>query len=217
MNSHIRPTTEELLNWIEGRAAAADAARIEAQLAAGDQALQQEVNWLRTFTGLREHLHFAAPPATVRQELENRFAAYAERKAQSAKPAADPQPGFLQRLVAALTFDSAAQLGVAGVRTAQIASARQLIYASNLAEIALNVGEAGPTGAFTILGQILPIPQVVSQGFVVQLFQNAEEVALATTDELGEFTFEGVQPGTYSIMLTYEETSILLTPIALQA
>lgn len=215
MDSSTKPTVEQLLDWMDGRLPATEAAQIEAHVAA-DAAVQKEVAWLQAFTGLRQHLVWATPPANVRQALNSRFAEYAARKGATAAAQADAQPTLLQRIIATLTFDSAAQLGLAGARSAQVASMRQLIYASDLAEIVLNVAQPDALGNVSILGQILPIPDVEPADFVVQLFKNGAEVGLTNSDELGEFSFGALQPDEYSVMLTYEQTAILLTPIAIQ-
>ena len=218
MKSLAKPTVEQLVDWIDGRLDSSRAEAIETWVAS-DADLQQTVAWLQTFVGLRQQLVWATPPSTVRQALNSRFADYAARKqAAATQTEADAQqePNLLRRLLAALTFDSAAQLGVAGARSAQLASARQLIYASELAEIVLNIGQPDAQGNVSILGQILPIPDVEPADFMVQLFKNGSAVQETQSDELGEFSFGSLQPDAYSVMLTYEQTAILLTPIAIQ-
>ena len=218
MKSLAKPTLEQLLDWIDGRLDSSTAEAIKTWVAS-DAELQQTVAWLQTFVGLRQQLVWATPPSTVRQALNSRFADFAARKqAAAAQTEVDAQqePNLLRRLMAALTFDSAAQLGVAGARSAQLASARQLIYASELAEIVLNIGQPDAQGNVSILGQILPIPDVEPADFTVQLFKNGSAVQETQSDDLGEFSFGSLQPDAYSVMLTYEQTAILLTPIAIQ-
>ena len=86
-----------LLDWVEGRLPEEEARTVEEQVAAADSATRADVAWLRAFARISEETVIASPPPEVREELIERFEAYAEGKR---------HPALLQRLVATLTFDS---------------------------------------------------------------------------------------------------------------
>ena len=85
------------------------------------------------------------------------------------------------------------------------------------AEIALNVRFLRPAGKFIVTGQIFPLADTPTDAFSIQLLRAAGEVALATTDELGEFTFSDLPAGEYHMVVStalYEVfiPSVLLRP-----
>ena len=66
-------------------------------------------------------------------------------------------------------------------------------------------------------GQIFPNDGDEPGVFAVQILIGAEEVGTTATDELGEFSFEGVEPGEYQILVSGEEVEILISPVELRA
>src|SRR5687767_12859969 len=181
MNESNTPRFSDLLDWLEGRLPADKARVVAERLQSADAATQADLDWLRLFLQARHSVQFASPPPSVRERLRQAFAAYAEAR--------EP-PGPFQRWLATLTFDSRAQPVTAGVRSAaEEGQQRQLIYTTEAAEIALTVQSILPDKNFIVTGQIFPMGDTPTHTFSIQLLHDAGEVALATTDELGEFTF----------------------------
>ncbi len=84
------PQFAKLLDWVEGRLSEEEARAVERQVALGDSAMREEVDWLRAFARISEDTVIASPPPQVRETLTDRFEAYAE---------GGQQPNFLNRLV----------------------------------------------------------------------------------------------------------------------
>lgn len=195
---------ELLLDWLEGRLSEEEARKVE-EMAIVDESVRAEAEWLRAFVRVSDETTLEKPPPEVRQNLSRRFAAYAGQKSRA---------GFLQRILATLTFDSNAQPAMAGFRSAGGSGAsRQLVYDAEVAEIALNVRGRPNNGHVDVYGQVFPDVDENPDAFSVQLLKGADEVGLTSADELGEFIFEGVEPGTYEMILSAAQIEFLVSPV----
>ncbi len=205
------PKTEDeefarLMDWVEGRLSEQEARAVEEWVAAAGSATQADVAWLRAFARVTEATVIASPPARVREELIERFDAYAEGK---------QHPSLLQRLIATLTFDSTMQ-PAPGLRAARAQDAqRQLVYSTDAADIALIVRPRARDGLLDLHGQILPIDSADTGIFGVQLLQGSSEVAMTATNSLGEFTFEAVSPGVYEVLAGSDRVEIRIPDVEL--
>ncbi len=195
-----------LLDWVEGRLSEEEVRAVEERVAAADDAMRAEVAWLRAFSRISEDTVIASPPSEVRDALIERFEAYAEGK---------QQPGFLQRLVARLTFDSNLQPAV-GLRAAVSESQRQLVYSTDAADVAIIVRPRTRDGLLDVYGQILPVDGTDAGVFGVQLLEGSSEVATTATNELGEFTFEAVPPGVYEALAGSDRVEIRIPQVELR-
>ncbi len=211
------PSFEQLLDWLEGRLSAAAAEAMAAQMAQIDEAaLQAELAWVQAFSQLRKTIVSEAPPSHIRQKLLQNFAMQLKPKPAVA-PAAPAQGkgGLLQQLLGSLTFDSHWQLGLAGARGTAPPVARQLIYSSPTAEVALNLHLDVKQKSFTLFGQRLPLDTQSAAGAAVQLLQNEHEIGITMTDDLGEFTFAALQPGEYQLVISADDGDTRITPLPL--
>lgn len=196
-----------LLDWVEGRLSEGEARTVEERLAAADSATRADVAWLRAFARVSEDTVIASPPSGVRDALIERFEAYAEGK---------QHPGLLERLVASLTFDSNLQ-PAPGLRAVGVpGSQRQLIYTTAAADVAMTVRPRSQDGLLNIYGQILPLDGTDSGVLGVQLLEGSSEVATTATNDLGEFTFEGVPSGAYEVLASSERIEIQIPHVELQ-
>ena len=194
-----------LVDWVEGRLSEGEARAVEERVAA-DSAARADVAWLRAFARVSEETVVASLPSEVREELIERFEAYAEGK---------QHPGLLQRLVATLTFDSNLHPAL-GLRAATVPeSQRQLVYSTDAADVALHVRPRPRDGSFDLNGQIFPSGGAESGAFGVQLLEGASEVATTATNDLGEFTFEAVSPGAYEVLASNDRVEIRIPRFAL--
>jgi hypothetical protein len=208
MNESNRPHFSELLDWLEGRLLPDDARAVAERLQAADAATQADLDWLRLFLQARQSVQFASPPPSVRETLKQRFAAYAEAR--------EPTGPF-QRWLATLTFDSRAQPITAGLRSAaEEGQQRQLIYTTEAAEIALTVQSILPNKNFIVTGQIFPMADTPTDAFSIQLLRDAQEVALAATDELGEFTFLDLPAGEYHMVVSAGQYEVVIPSVLLR-
>ncbi|GAB4424681.1 MAG: hypothetical protein Fur0044_22740 [Anaerolineae bacterium] len=196
-----------LVDWLENRLTEAEAASIAAQVVAADEETRAMIAWLQAFTEISATTVLASPPAQVHELLVQHFVDYTQNH---------PRPDFLQRLIAALTFDSQAQPLAAGLRAAGTqAAVRQLIYTSDLADVALNIQPRPYDQRLDVNGQIFLSSSASPEVFSVQLLRGAVEIGLTTSDELGEFSFEAVPTGVYELILSAAEIEILIKPIEL--
>jgi hypothetical protein len=210
MNESNSPRFSELLDWLEGRLPPDKARAVAEHLQAANAATQADLDWLRLFLQVRQSVQFASPPPGVRETLRRAFAAYAE---------AQELPGPFQRWLATLTFDSRAQSVTAGLRSAQRAEEgqqRQLIYTTEAAEIALTVQSSLPDKNFIVTGQIFPMEDTPTHTFSIQLLRDTWEVALAATDELGEFTFSDLPAGEYHMIVSAGQYEVVIPSLLLR-
>ncbi len=205
----LRSEDEEfarLMDWVEGRLSEEEARAVEEWVAAAGAATRADVAWLRAFARVSEDTVIASPPARVREALIERFDAYAEGK---------QHPGLLQRLVAALTFDSTMQ-PAPGLRAARAQEAqRQLVYSTDAADVAMTVRPRARDGLLDLYGQVLPVDGADSGVFGVQLLEGSSEVGTTATNDLGEFTFEAVQAGVYEVLVGSDRVEIRIPDVEL--
>jgi hypothetical protein len=195
-----------LVDWVEGRLSEGEARAVEEQVAAAGSATRSDVAWLRAFERISEETVIASLPSGVREELIERFEAYAEGK---------QHPGLLRRLVATLTFDSNLRPAL-GLRAAAVPEPqRQLVYSTGAADVALHVRPRPHDGHFDLNGQILPVSSADSGTFGVQLLEGVSEIATTATNDLGEFAFEAVSPGVYEVLASNERVEIRVPQVAL--
>ncbi|MFN8454147.1 MAG: hypothetical protein U0401_05645 [Anaerolineae bacterium] len=200
-------TFARLLDWVEGKLTEEEAAATAAAVAGADETTQATAAWLREFIQLSTNTVLASPPPETRELLMRRFEAYRQKR---------EQPGLLQRLIAALTFDSGMQPATAGLRAAAAQAApRQLIYSTDAAEIALNIQPRPFDQLLNVSGQIFTTRAAAPDTFSIQLLRDAVEVSLTTSDELGEFFLEGVPAGVYEMILSTAQVEITIKPIEL--
>jgi hypothetical protein len=208
MNKSNTPRFSDLLDWLEGKLPADKARVVAERLQSADAATQADLDWLRLFLQARQFVQFASPPPSVRETLRQAFATYAEAR--------EP-PGPFQRWLATLTFDSRAQPVTAGLRSAaEEGQRRQLIYTTETAEIALTVQSSLPDKTFIVTGQIFPLVDTPNDAFSIQLLRAAGEIALATTDELGEFTFADLPAGEYHMVVSTALYEVFIPSLLLQ-
>lgn len=200
------PGTAQLLDWLEHRLPAEQTAILTRAIEA-DPALQEQVAWLREFLQLSSAAVLADPPESVRRAATTAFAAYAQTR----RP-----PGVLQTLGAILTSDSWQRLSLAGVRNVTLRTVpRQLIYSSDLADVALNVHVQAGSQEIDLDGQIFPLDDADPAGFVVQLLQDGVERRLTASDTVGKFSLAGLPSGQYNLVIDSDQAEIEIGPIEL--
>lgn len=123
-----------------------------------------------------------------------------------------PRQGVLERLVAALTFDSGAGSPLAmGVR-AGAAQARQMLFSAEGRDIDLRIAPAlGASASFAVSGQVLgpDLSGVIS-------LQGAGGHWSTELNELAEFSFDAVPPGHYMLTLQLEGAIVVLPELHLE-
>jgi hypothetical protein len=193
---------EQLVDWLDGRLPAHEAAAVAAKIETADETTRADLAWLQTVLGRR--LLLATPPPALRQRLASQYSDYRHT----------PTPLF-PRLLAHLTFDSDSQRASLGLRGAAYGAERQVVYSSDTADIALNISARLPEEKVDLAGQLFPLTGDDEEPYSVQLLQDAVERGLTLTDELGEFSFKSLPPGRYDIIFTGSHAELLLTAVDL--
>ena len=123
---------------------------------------------------------------------------------------AEAQPALLERIVAMLTFDSAASSPLAmGVR-GTAAPARQLLFSAEGRDIDLRIAP-GAGSEFELSGQVLG-PDL---GGTISL-EGAGGQWTTQLNELAEFSFEAVPAGHYTLTLQLQGAIVVLPALPLE-
>lgn len=198
---------ERLVDWVDGRLSPTEIEELQEVLKTAAPSATADLAWLRRFRTLSEQISLASPPAEVHQQLVES----GEPQLQERRP-----PSFWQRLTASLSFDSGAQLAVAGVRSAGQLPERQLVYSTEIADIVLNIQPQPTTETLDLYGQIFPLDEEDERLFAVQLLSpQQEEVVTGAADELGEFRFAAVAAGAYQLILSSDDVELAINDLAL--
>lgn len=149
---------------------------------------------------------------------EEEFARIVQRVAPRTEPLpAEPAPGLwraaLQRVAAALSFDSRASPPEASGMRARGSDTRHLLFSAKGRDIDLRI--APSADAFALSGQVLGPDDRGSVHLATHLRGASRSKAwqAATLDELGEFHIDALVPGTYEITLQLGSDAIVLPPI----
>jgi hypothetical protein len=201
------PDFARLLDWIEGRLSDDEAQAVAAQVAEADATTKATVDWLRAFHQTSAELVFDQPPSATHDLLVRRFAAYAQTR---------QQPSMLRRLFASLAFDSSLGPALAGVRGADDSAARrQLIFNSELADLAINIVRRPADRRFDLSGQVFLKAEPIGEPLTLHLLRQDSELEATHADELGEFTFAGLASGEYTLLLRSDVAEVVIAPVEL--
>jgi hypothetical protein len=217
------PTFAQLVDWVDGKLDATQAARVQAAvdaaIARGDEALAATLAWLRAFRTQADETVLVPPPDAARARVMRAFEDFMRRRSNTST-----QPGgLLRRILAPLVRATGPGLAVEGARGAAIqARRRQMTFECELADIVLNVQPRD--GTHRLSGQVLPRVALDVAGLIVELLrlggervppERSETEALAgltRADDMGEFTFDAVAPGRYVLVLVAEALEISVAP-----
>ncbi len=148
-----------------------------------------------------------------RQQLEDAPPALIQRAIGLWQPQAAPASGPLRRLLATLSFDSAATSPLAlGLRSGGGASARQLLFSADGRDVDLRLVPATTAAPlrWTLRGQLLG----PDAGATAEL-QVGEHTARIALDELAEFRFELVPEGECRLRLRSGDWILELPPFGI--
>ncbi|NJM39495.1 MAG: hypothetical protein HC853_01340 [Anaerolineae bacterium] len=206
MNTH-EPSFLKLLDWVEGRLTEQDAATIAEAIAHADPETQGTVQWMRALQAVSSRMVLKPLPQRHRQDLVRLFREQAEE---------GKKPGFLRSLLATLTFDSRWQVATAGVRALNgLSDQRQVVFSTDAAEVIISIHPSRDGDKLEMLGQVMSAEPSDTEKFLVQLLQNDVEFQNTQADPLGEFVFEKVPPGSYSLIVRTKHLEIQTPPVDL--
>lgn len=213
MSCQTRITFETLVDLVDGRLSEKEAADVMRRLDNSDSQSRADLAWLQALAAFRRTTSLEAPPERVRTALRIHFRRWAEDR-HPKQVEGRRWPGFFARLVAQLAFDSRLRPALGGVRGGP-AESWQLLYTSDQVDIELHILRAKP-GQVRILGQALSrAPNLDVAGCTVQLSQGEREISLTNTNDLGEFTFEAIPHGDYTVVLAGEGMEVEIEHVEL--
>ena len=200
------PAYEDLLSFAAGELEAADAARISDHLATSCARCATDLAHVRSLRDVAGSDALQDPPEWVL------------RRAASipSEPPASRVAQLAGRL-AALVYDTLRDPLPAGAR-AVAAHSRQMLFRALDYDIDVRVASAAG-GSVRISGQVLPGPERPIDdvaGIDVVLLADGSAAGQHVTNELGEFEFDGVAPGDYSLAIEAAEDRIVVDTLTAQ-
>jgi hypothetical protein len=208
------PSFAQLLDWIEGRLPAEEAAPLATWAAQASDEARAQIAWLQAFVRQSERTVLAAPSDGARAEVLRAFAAHTREQR---------QPNFIQRLVATLASSGSSRPALAGARGGSTGSgassnSRQLVYATDLADVVLNIRPRPHNKQFDLSGQVLPMGEALASSPVpltVQVLQREAEFGITATNALGEFDFAALPAGAYDLVISDSQYEIEVNAVNL--
>jgi hypothetical protein len=191
---------EKLADLAEGRLLADEQAKAEAHASDCPRCAAKLTELERVVHLMRADESFDAPPELLARAV-NLF---------RPRAVAHQAPSFVERIVAALSFDSLQMRPAYGVRSGQ-AAARQLLYSAGENDIDLRVAPSGEE--WVVSGQVLGTD---CAGGEIEL-KGALGEARAALNEQCEFRLPPVPSGTYSLRLRLTNTEVEVPELQLRA
>ena len=188
---------------MEGRLSAKETGEVDEAVASAEDATLADVAWLRKFFAAAENARSGLPPPELRNVLVGVFEAHARDR---------QTPGIVDRVAAALSFDSNLQPATGLRAVGAQPSRRQLIYGTDAFDLVVNVLARGTDNDLDLDGQVLPHEGEDTEFLSVQLLRNGKEQALTAIDDLGSFAFRGVPPGGYELVLSAGRLEMSVRP-----
>jgi hypothetical protein len=113
-------------------------------------------------------------------------------------------------------LDTGTAAAASGQRSAVApSSARQLVFGTEAADIAVSVSERPGGGMLDVIGQVFPDSESEEISFKAVLLKGRDEAAISGTDDFGEFAFEAVTPGEYYMLISNEAQDVTIVPLQL--
>jgi hypothetical protein len=202
------PSFERLIDYLDGRLTASEVERIDAHLATDCAHCKADAEWYRTVKSTASEDETSDPPSWV---LKRALRIFETRS----------KPTLVERLgqaVASLVFDSFARPALAGIRSAD-AAVRQLLYRAGEFSIDVQVVPAGRSRV-NLHGQVLREGELAFESvgqLELELIKDGSTVLSVSTNGLGEFSVNGVEPGVFDLRIHVPERIITVpdVPIAL--
>ena len=206
-----------LVDWLEGRLPPAEATAlahaVQTAIDQGNGELKRTVEWIRAFRVLSHQPILAEPPAEARSKVHELI----RRRAPAAPLSAAPLSNLLRRMIATLVPANSQDMAGAHTRGNTSGSLRQLTYASDMADIIINILPQPRAPQASLQGLVLPLASLDLNNVVVQLLHDGIEVGITFTNDLGEFGFEALPFGSYMLVLGTAQADIEVGPVTLNA
>ena len=174
---------QQLLDWVEQRLNA-DEAAATAAVVATDSRARGVVTWLLDFIETGRRMPIAKPPSSVRRELRQAFHHWSEQRRTGV-------PG-LHVCWAELVFDSRRREDLAGVRAADRDDrTTHLAFSSERLDVVVDIRPAGHRRAW-IEGQVLTADGADHNEIHLTIIHGDDVVGVSGVDDLGRFVVADV-------------------------
>lgn len=199
------PGFEKMIDYLDGRLAATEAALIERHLASGCASCASTGHWYRRVKAIASRDDSVEPPGWVLKRAMKAFLAHR-----------DSYSVDIPEQMAILVFDSLYRPEIAGMRSTSVAD-RQLLYSAAGYSVDLQIARSG-LSAVNVMGQILKDGEQGFEsvsGLPLELAKAGTTAAMAVTDAVGEFTIDGIISGEYDFHFEGRERRILIAGVPL--
>lgn len=182
---------DKLLDLAEKRLSNKEAVDLMHQLSISDAETQADWEWIQSF-----YRSLESPPA-LQSTRSNLLQAFRQHR----------RGEWRRRLqaIVAITFDSwstRSSLAPVGARSAETTSAtRQLVFSTDTLDIALELRAHKTTTVIT--GQILQNEDIDLAAWTIELFADGDQIAVTTSDDLGEFEITASSNHHYQLALRH--------------
>ena len=189
-----------LLDWLEGRLDAAEAASVSARVVDGDRRTKATVHWLQGFLATARAFPAPEPPPIIRQNLRQHFLRWSKAQA-----ALRVRPDLVD---ASLLFDSRQDLALAGFRGGEDPdNAYHLAFTTDVADLVIDVRRIGDD-RLRLEGQVLPGDPAAAPVFTAEVIGPHFRARTVDGDELGRFTLPEVPAGRCLLEVSNGETML---------
>ncbi len=194
---------ELVLDWLEGKLDRDTADRVRALVEEADPGQRQTVDWLRSFLNGARGVVLQDPPRSVTDAVLT----------QLGEPGRLRWPGLIERIRAALTFDSRLHLLAAGTREVGLLDPTyHLVFSAQETDIALDVHATTSGSVVDLEGQVLTATEA-GEWILVQLVDDqGKEAGLAAIDQFSQFSLPGISRARYELVITGPRREIVVGP-----
>jgi hypothetical protein len=201
------PGFEQLLDFFDGRLDRDAAASVATHLALGCGQCDGDRAWYQQVKVVAASDDSIEPPPWVLKRAVRLFNLPRVRMNAGAR---------VDRVVAALVFDSLKGLALAGVRSSGV-EGRQLLYRAD--DYNIDVQVAASESRAELTGQVLREGELMFEsvaGLQLELMRNGGTILSTVTNDRGEFTIPAIDFGSYDLRVDLNEASITIVglPIA---
>ncbi len=190
--SHI--PFDRLVDWVEARLTTEERNQLQRHLTDCAHCRQELTQVERLFGLMQSDTSVDPPPAVVNRALR----IFRPHQA----PATPP---LLQRIVAALQFDTLQLSPAVGLRSGAEAP-RQLLYSAGDYDLDLRLTPTEQAAQWAIAGQVLGNDLALTGGQIV--LQGVQQQVTTPLSTLGEFVLLSIAPGDYSLIVQMSDAEI---------
>ncbi len=203
------PTFERLIDFLDGRLETSAAVEVATHLDSGCGSCSSDRDWYQAVKRIAASDESVEPPSWVFKRALRIFEEAGRTRTTRVSRAG--------RLIAALLFDSASQPAMAEARSSG-ADARQLLYRAGEYSVDMQVMGVDEN-RLDVTGQILREGEFLFEsvgGLSLHLVDAAGGDHLRVTSDRGEFSINGIEPGTYHLRIDVRGSRVTIENLNLK-